>query len=571
MIADLDTLDVSDSSDDPESAGLPRYDLCIVGSGPAGITLANELRGSGLRVCVLESGLQRPTRRGDELRRVVSEGIHIKDWSRERVLGGASTTWAGLSSPLDALDFESRPWLSRSGWPIDRAELERDYSAAAERYRFPVLTAFGPEGFARLKEEGIKQPLWRMIDEKVFLAAGEPQDFGREWTRLFEEPDFDLYLDATLLELEAASEGARIRCGRVRSRSGRELRLRAQAFVLAGGGIENARLLLLSRGLCSAGLGNEHDQVGRCLMNHPKNYHGVLEFDPPVEGLPYYFGCLWQGFAGYAGLRLDPSLQRDSELLNSYVRLEPLFPWTDDAGVEALVTLVKNSRGLFARWKRRHAEELVELRDYSETGDDSERQNARRGPLAAAGDALTTLLHAPKVAHYAYYRLSRAKPRIHRARVRNFMEMEPHPDNRVTLAEERDVNGQPLPRVTHACTALDRRSLISLHEILAMEVERTGFGRLVSELDDEPPWPIDQDASHHMGTTRMGRDPATSVVDLHSRLHTVGNVWIAGASVFPTSGCANPTFTLVALAIRLARRLRTVLGSESQTRDVRLA
>jgi choline dehydrogenase-like flavoprotein len=124
MIRDLD------AHGDAELSG---YDLCIVGSGPAGTTLANELCDSGLRICVLESGMERPTPRGDRLRDVRSEGIRIKDYSRERVLGGASTTWAGLSSPLDPIDFEARPGLAHARWPIAREELLAYYAQAAER------------------------------------------------------------------------------------------------------------------------------------------------------------------------------------------------------------------------------------------------------------------------------------------------------------------------------------------------------------------------------------------------------------------------------------------------------
>jgi choline dehydrogenase-like flavoprotein len=115
--------------------------------------------------------------------------------------------------------------------------------------------------------------------------------------------------------------------------------------------------------------------------------------------------------------------------------------------------------------------------------------------------------------------------------------------------------------VSHAPTELDRRSLLALHERLASEFERAGLGRLESDLAAAEPWPIDQDASHHMGTTRMGDDPATSVVDRDLRVHSLENLWCAGASVFPTSGCANPTFTIVALSIRLARHLRARLAA----------
>lgn len=546
MIRNLDTADARE---------LGPYDLCIVGSGPAGATLAAELAGSGLSIAVLESGLERPTAWADALRASQSEGMRIKDYSRERVLGGASSTWAGLSSPLDAIDFAPRDWIGSPGWPIAREELLGLYGEAAERYRFPPLQLFGGAGFGVLRARGERRPDWRGVDEKVFLAAADPQHFGREQRAAFEQADCELWLDATVVRLEAA--GGRVERARLCTHSGREVVLAARAFVLAAGGIENARLLLVSQ------LGNELDQVGRRLMNHPKNYRGVLHFAEPVRELSYYFGCLYKGFAGYGGLRLPEQEQRERRLLNSYVRLEPLFPWSDSEGVEALVLLAKKTRFLVKGVTETKGEQVVELRDYSETGDDSDFKNERRGALGWLALVGTVLRDLPRVGHYVWHRLRRrAKPAVRRARLRNFLEMEPHPDNRVTLAEARDAHGVPLPRVAHAPTELDRRSLLALHERLAVEFERTGLGRLESDLASAAPWPIDQDASHHMGTTRMGDDPATSVVNRDLRVHSLANLWCAGASVFPTSGCANPTFTIVALSIRLARQLRARLAAE---------
>jgi choline dehydrogenase-like flavoprotein len=550
MIQDLDSSSASE---------LGPYDLCVIGSGPAGATLVAELAGAGLSICVLESGLLRPTAHGDRLRRVESEGITIKDYSRERVLGGSSTTWAGLSSPLDEIDFSERGWIAQSGWPLSRAELSACYGEAAARYRFPPLDFFESAGFGALRSRGDSAPQWQGIDEKVFLAAAEPQNFGREQRAVFEAPDVHVWLDATVLELRGAA--GRVESARLRTRSGRDVLLRSRAFVVAAGGIENARLLLASRDLCARGLGNEHDVVGRYLMNHPKNYRGVLHFARPVRELPYYFGCLYKGYAGYAGLRLPESEQRRRALLNSYVRLEPLFPWSDSQGVEALVLLVKKTRFLLKGFTRTSGEEVVELRDYSETGDDSDFKNERRGTLGWLALFGTVLGDTPKVTHYVWHRLRRrAKPPVRAARLRNFMEMEPVAENRVTLGTELDANGAPVTHVRHAATELDQRSLLALHEVLAAELERTGLGRLESDLARAQPWPIDQDASHHMGTTRMGRDPRSSVVDTDLRVHSVANLWMAGASVFPTSGCANPTFTIVALSIRLARHLKTRLA-----------
>lgn len=552
MIRDLDR-------DDPREGA--RYDVVVVGSGPAGATVAAELAGSGLRICVLESGAAKPTARAERLKEVRSEGIRIKDYSRERVLGGASTTWAGLSSPLDPIDFETRAWVPDSGWPIARADLEPYWSAASRRYRFPAERHFGPEGFGALRADSALRPEWSSIEEKVFLACEEPQDFGREQRAVFEREDVDVWLDASVLEL--VTEDGRVVAARSRSTGGRESLVAGRAFVLAAGGIENARLLLLSRDACPDGLGNDHDQVGRRMMNHPKNYRGVLRLARPVEDLPYWFGCLREGFAGYAGLRLTEGVQRERGLLNSYVRFEPLFPWSGSEGVEAFVLAAKRSAFLLRAWKRQRRGEIVPLRDYSETGDDSDLQNARKSWRDRLRLAWYVVRDTPAVAAYLYHRLARrARTPVRRVRLRNFMEMQPDPENRVVLADDPDPFGRPLPLVRHSPTELDRRSLVELHRALAEELEREGLGTLESDLADADPWPIDQDASHHLGTTRMGSDPATSVVDANLRVHGTSNLYCAGGSVFPTAGCANPTYTIVALSIRLAERLRRELEAE---------
>ncbi|MFT7680367.1 MAG: choline dehydrogenase-like flavoprotein [Planctomycetota bacterium] len=555
MIHDLDAHGQTD---------LEGYDLCIIGSGPAGATLATELLGSGLKICVLESGLRRRSRHADSLREVTSTGIHIKEYSRERLLGGASTTWAGLSSPFDPVDFEARTGIPNSGWPITREELLPFYEAAAERYRFPVAAHFSPDGFRSLRPKGDLQPEWTDVNEKVFMAAADPQNFGKECEHTYTSDaagldNVDLFFDASVTQLLAEPDTQRVAVALARTKSGKQVRVHARAFVVAAGGIENARILLNSRDMCPAGLGNEEDRVGRYFMNHPKNYLGWLHFDPPVLELPYYFGCMYKGYAGYAGLRLPEDELRERGLLNSYVRLEPIFPWTDNPGIEALVLFVKRSSVLFAFWKKRKQDELVELRDYSETGDDSDLQNKDKGWAEWLGLLGTVIWNAPRVLQYLSYRLTRRKPRIKKARARNFMEMEPHEDNRVVLGEDTDTFDSQLPHVQHACTELDQRSLLALHERLAKSAHDAGLGRFESTLAETTPWPIDQDASHHMGATRMGADPKSSVTNPDGRLHTVDNVYLAGASILPTSGCANPTFTLVALAIRQAQTLRETL------------
>ncbi len=545
---------VFDSKSDGTSVPF-EYDVVVIGSGPAGATVARELASSGLRIAVVESGDFETTKDADALKRVISEGIAIKDYSRERVVGGASTTWAGLSSPLDPIDMEVREFVPNSGWPIPRDAL-LPYYERARRYRFAALSRFGPMGFATLRAASRIAPDWRGLDEKVFLACSDPQDFGREQRALYDRPDVDLHLVTTVTSItKVAGDASRAHSVRVVSQGGESREIRGRVFVLATGGIENARLLLLSKDFGDDGLGNAHDQVGRYLMNHPKNYYGILTLKDPVDSLPYFFGCMTEGYAGYAGLRLSEPEQRSRRVLNSYVRFEPL-----------------RSAFFFRNWKdRMQRKGLVELRDYSETGDDSALQNEKKSALAWLSLPFVILFDLRSVLWYLWYRVvARSKPRVKRVRLRNFMEMEPRPENRVLLASganERDRFGNPLPLVRHQVSEQDKRSLIELHRVLRDEFVRTGVGSLDGDLETEPQWPIDQDASHHLGTTRMGRDPKTSVVDPNCRVHGVQNVFLAGGSVFPTSGCANPTFTIVALSIRLADHLKSdVFGIAAQPR-----
>ena len=577
MIRDLSEPGVLEALGPDERA----FDLVVVGTGPAAAVVVAELlrAGCAARIGVLESGRRRPWAFADRLRRCASDGIRIKPHSRERVLGGASTTWSGLSSPMDSIELRERPWLQVSGWPLSPDELDRGYAAAAERYRFAAPGDFDPVagGLADIRARGGLRPDWQAVEEKVFLAAEEAQDFGKELAHVYDAPGVTLLLDASVkeLELEAApasgggdpSAAARVAAARVRTSTGAELRVTGARFLVATGGIENARLLLNSPvpdGLAVPGLDPDGGALGRYMMNHPKNYHGVLHLAEPTRSLPYFFGCISRGFAGYGGLRLPDDAQERHGLVNAYVRFEPLFPWSDNRGVEALVHLVKRSRFLLTFWKRTKKDQVIELRDYAETGDDSELDEEQ---LSYLGLVLRVLKHLPSVAAYTKSRLlDRGGPLVQRVRVRNFLEMEPRRDHRVVLDDARDEHGYRLPRVIHDVAARDRESLERLHAALVPELERVGFGRLETALRpgaSPAPWPIDQDASHHIGTTRMGDDPTTSVVDTDHRVHGTTNLHVSGASVFPTSGCANPTYTIVALAVLLAERLGPLVEADA--------
>jgi choline dehydrogenase-like flavoprotein len=531
------------------------YDVCIIGAGPAGLVLAAELSDAGMSICVIESGGKQKQTSADELRALDYEGIRIKECSRERIVGGASSTWSGLSAPLDPVDMSDRPFLEVPGWPISYRDLTPYWVLAADRYRFPSAAAFTE--FRSFRIRGDLQPAWTQIDEKVFLAAGKPQRFGKEYAPTGDDC-IDLFTNATVVDFGGLRGGDHVTHAEVACTGGVRRTVRAKYFVCAAGGIENCRLLLAARQLCPSGLGNDRDQVGRYFMNHPKNPYGTLILNEPIREASYFFGCIRNGYAGFAGLRLSEATQAAERVLNAYVRLTPTYLWSDNNGVAAAVYIAKRAEQLLDLWKQSHRGSVIPMRDYSETGDDDPYQG-HSGFTAVAMAMLDVVRNPMAVAAYSYTRLSGCSPAIRSVVLRNYMEMEPHCHNRVTLSERKDRNGVQLAHVRHLPTNLDRRSITRLHEVCAAEVHAAGLGRLASDLAAEDRWPIDYDASHHMGGTRMGDDPHTSVVNRDLRLHSVGNVYCVGSSVFPTSGCANPTLTICALAIRLAEHLRSIL------------
>lgn len=465
------------------------YDICIIGAGPAGMTIAAELAHSGKKICVLESGGQKRTVFANALKEVVSEALPIRPDSRERVVGGSSSTWGGLSALLDAIDFSPRPW--NEGWPIKRHDLD-PYLAAAEKYRFPSPEAFDPASYPSGGWPSLKN-----LEDKIFVAIRPQYHFG-VLKSIFERDCVDLYIETTVTEL--GTSGENVSHAVCKSPDGGVAIIQAGLFVLAAGGIENPRILLNSR------LGNEYDQVGRYFMNHPKGYAGFLRLSHPLLAKNYYLPRNINGFTVYAGLRLSEAFQRERGLLNGCMQLEP------NAGLF--------QRYVFAIWRR--------LPDLCER------------------------------------MLVIMRPRT--LRVRWFAEMESRPENRVILGQKRDSLGSPIPIVRYELGERDRATITALHAQLKENVERLKLGKL-SGTAEEAIESVRNDASHHLGGTRMGLDSRNSVVDPDCKVHTVSNLYVAGGSVFPTSGCANPTMTIVALAIRLAEHIRQMFSIDTDVEN----
>ena len=480
-------------------------DVCIVGGGAAGIALALELRDSPLRVCLLESGGHDYDPDIQDLARghVAGRRYYKLHTTRLRLLGGSTNHWGGKCRPLDPIDFAHRPWIPHSGWPLDRAQLDPYYRRAQR------LCRLGPfEYEPAYWEEALGTRVWPFDSEvlrtRIFLLR--PLPFGRAYRRRLERAEnVDVYLHASATGFELDAAGERVAAVEARALAGRGFRVGARRFVLAAGGIENPRLLLLSNGRRPAGLGNQHDLVGRFFMDHIWCPWGRIRLsDPRPPARLYRDPPASREVAVHAGLSFTEAVM-EAESLSNFATI-PLLEEPAQPGVEGIGAPL--------------AAEISEM----------DRADRAAGDGSAAGAVL----------------------------LRNYFEQVPDPESRVTLADDRDALGQRRIRLRWRLGEIDRRTLRRAHEILAAELGRLGLGRLRLEVtDDLAEWPPTTiGGHHHMGTTRMSRDPRRGVVDADCRVHGVPNLYVAGSSVFPTSGYANPTLTLLALAIRLADHLK---------------
>ena len=507
-----------------ENGSVLEGDLCIVGAGAAGISMALEWVGARQRVLLLEAGGFDFDPRMQELYRGEIVGLPYFPLQSARLhyFGGTTGHWAGFCSPFDPIDFEPRDWVPHSGWPLKRADLD-PYYARAQR-----VLELGPY------EYDAEQ--WRRRDPRLVPFALDPKvAYTKMWqfsppTRMGTRyrdaivgaPNVHLYTNATVREIDPNEGVSSVDGLRVRTLDGKELGVRARHYVLAASTIQNARLLLASNSRVATGLGNAHDLVGRFFMEHLEMPSGIFvmlgERVPDATMYAFEMGRT----KARGELALHPDLQRARRILNSTVSLYPN-------------SLEEEGRSTF-QWM---TPERMEARRRGDTA-------AARPRSAASSDST-----------------SRATPRGFHLQTRQ--EQAPNPNSRVTLSAERDQLGMPRSRLDWRLTALDRHSFRAFYEVLGRELGRAGIGRVqmrewVLEPDDAP-WPGSVGGGwHHMGTTRMHPDPKQGVVDVDCRVHGLANLSVAGAAVFPTAGAANPTLTLVALSLRLSDHLKTKLA-----------
>jgi choline dehydrogenase-like flavoprotein len=549
-------------------------DVCVVGAGPAGLVIARELDSGGARVCVLESGtgdgIENPS---DPLEAEVTGGEYPIERARARGFGGTATIWTSEVARnklgarygrLQAVDLEHRAEVPFSGWPFDRRHLDPYYERAARICEIEPLLEEPAEW--EKPPRLVPLPPGNALTTRI-VRYGLQSVFTvryRAWAEKSER--VRVYLHARAVGLETDPDGFGVRHVVAASEPGRTFRVTARLFVLALGGIENARLLLSSSAAQDASFGNGNDLVGRFFMDHPTATCLFIPSGPKaVDRLVFYDTLPRDRGIAQGSLGLSEETIRNEGLLNSGLILAPSIERKMRA-LQAAGTLRDAARN------RRLPDDAVKASCDLALGLDAVatavyRRLVEKLPGLESTTRIwptTRLLNTLDIGHISgWSRLPLAHRRFRSFGLYHTIEQAPEPDRRVTLSSRKDNFGLPLARLHWFISEREVDSMCRTQQIIAAALGRAGLGRVIATDQLAPEGDVRRSifpsAYHHLGTTRMHRDADRGVVDENCLVHGMTNLFVTGTSVFPTGGYINPTLTVVALAVRLAEHLKTSL------------
>jgi len=501
VILDLATLDREGFGD--------IFDVCVVGSGPAGMSLSRRLAAAGVKVAMMEGGGLEFDGRSQELYEGESVGqdYYPLDVCRLRLYGGTSNHWGGMCRTFDAVDFTPLSYHAFSGWPIARSDLDPYRAVVDEMLELPSE-----------EEEPdfeLKQAAPRL--DQIRFRFSPPVRLGPKYHADIEASDrITLVVNANLVDMRLDDEGKRIEGAVFRSYEPGDpgLTVRARVFALCTGGLENPRLLLNFNSQEPAGIGNRYGMVGRFFNEHPHFSIGRALMRDPVPERLYYAP--------------KPEFMREHGILNFGLRLEP-----SNRGMPSLTAALVRT----AACKRPFLERL-----YTEM---------RSRELDCVGPALPEYLGLRG-----------------NVRVRVAQEQQLDPASRVMLADTVDMFGLRQARLDWRVNPLDIHTMRTAIITFAEHVAQEDLGRvqidewLLAEPARLPLFGQDEvGGPHHMCTTRMAADPRHGVVDGDCRVHGLDNLYVGGSSVFGSGGHANPTYTIIQLALRLGDHIPTRLAA----------
>ncbi len=529
-------------------------DICIVGAGAAGITLALELAQSSLDVILIEAGKSDSSGKSQQLYQgsVADQQRHLPaDQARYRQLGGTTSMWGGRCIPYDPLDFETRIFVENSGWPITRKELDPFYKRAhvycqCGDFNYNVQEALLHETNAMIPgfEDGD-------IITSTIERWSPPTHFGKTYRKQLKgASNIRVYLKAIVTDIESNEKGDTIIGLSIKTQADHNLRVKAKMFVLSGGGLEVTRLLLTSNTIHKNGIGNHSGWLGKCYMPH---IHGSIASVSFKQNLDIIFGYEKDESETYCRRRLCLSKKAQNELkvLNMYFLLDrPLIG--DPKHGNALLSLAFIAKQL----------QQKSVKQDIGTGKYGLYLSHIKNVISGSAGLVYVL---PQFSRKRFLQKRRIPSLIQKPRNNNFSlyfqsEQAPMPESQVFLTNKKDRYGNPQINIDFKISELDVDSVYKSHKLIQKELTRQNCGTLTFNTNNTIDDIRNSNAvmGHHIGTTRMSKDINKGVVDENCKIHNITNLFIASSSVFPTSSQANPVLTIVALANRLADHLKTM-------------
>ena len=493
-------------------------DICIVGTGPAGLSMALQFDHTKTRVILLEGGGLDYDEQIQDFYAGQSTGQKYYPLKSTRLhyFGGTSNHWSGYCSPYDPLDFEKRDWIPHSGWPIKRTDLDPYYARAQS------IVDLGPYeydvAYWQKQDPGLRSllPDNPSVWNKVWQFSPPTRLAKKYGPQIMDSKNIHLYTYANLVDITANEPVTSIQSLTVTNLAGKKHTVKAKRFVLACSTIQNARILLSCNKQAKNGLGNDHDLVGRFFMEHLQIKSAWL-FLPNPDPLKLY--NIDPGVTKMrCELAITPEMQKKFRILSGTASLLPFG-------------IAQNAKSSIETW---NSDDPRKSLTNFRTSNAASRQKAPPASLKASNRFLLST-------------------RIEQA---------PNPNSRVTLdPTDKDALGMHRSVLHWELTPFEKRSVRTMYELIGQEVGRAGVARLqlMEHLQDpsDNTWPeFTSGGWHHMGTTRMSDDPHTGVVDANCKLHGIDNLYIAGASCFVTAAAPNPTLTIIALSLRLSDHLR---------------
>ena len=503
-------------------------DICIIGAGAAGISIAREFLGTSCKILVLEGGGF--DSEADSQKLFESEVAGLPHTSvhdgRARIFRGTTTLWGGQALRFDEFDLKERRWVPYSGWPIPRKALD-PYYERAER----VLQIGARIPYQELCASfGIEPPAFNPNQLYMECSRWSPKpNFGKTYREeLKNAPNVSVLLHANVTAIVTSHAANTVESVEFKTLAGKKGIAMARFYVICCGGIETARLLLASNRVEPSGVGNQNDLVGRFFQEHVHMNYGNVLTKNRAHLQDLFESFFVEGLKHAPLMTLTQRMQVEKELLS--IDGIVAFESTPDSGIAAMKKLFRAIIG-------RSFSNFTELRRLIG------RSLANPGELARVAYRLRVKKRAGT---------SRRGPILFGVQC----EMAPNPDSRILLSEVRDQLGMPRVRLDWHLGELERRTLSEFVRTLASEFERLGLRsfdlKQVELLDDPAEW-VERahDSAHHMGTTQMHETPQLGVVDPQCRVHGIANLYIGSNSVFPTSARSNPTLTILALCVRI--------------------